>query len=57
MESFNNVTYINIDSNKELLDQWQVRSVPTIIILKNDKEFHRFTGAVSRNAIRKVLGE
>lgn len=35
---------IDVDNNMELTKQYEIRSVPTLIILKDGKEVNRMTG-------------
>ena len=48
---------INVDENQELTAKYGVMSIPTYIIMKDDKEQERFIGAISKqnliNAISK----
>ena len=45
------------DAEDELAQQLQVRAVPTIVFLKNDKEQARLTGAQSRKKLELTLDE
>ena len=52
-------SYIDIDGNEHLSEQYNVRSVPTVIIEKDGVEVQRFVGVQSelayKNAINEVL--
>jgi len=46
---------LNVDSQQKLASQFGVRSIPTLIILKNGKEVNRFVGARSKDVLIKEL--
>jgi len=46
---------IDIDENVEMSRQYQVRSIPTLILFKNDKEVGRLVGLQSTEQVRKFL--
>lgn len=50
------VVKVNVDENKDLALQYNVRSVPTTILLKNELEINRFTGARSEQQIMQIYG-
>ena len=51
------VQYIDIDENEELSKQYKIRAVPTCVILKNDKEVSRFSGAKGISYIESLVDE
>jgi len=51
-----NVTKYDIDAEQELRDTFEIRAVPTIILLdSNDKEIGRKTGSMSAKALEDFL--
>jgi thioredoxin-like negative regulator of GroEL len=46
-----NVTKIDVDHNNDLITRFGIRSIPTVLILENNKEIRRFTGVKSENEI------
>lgn len=46
---------VNIDEAEELVDKYQVMSVPTVIIFKEGKEAERITGFVGKEAYEKII--
>ena len=46
---------VNVDENQELAVRFGVELIPTVVFLKNGREFHRFTGVVSMEALAEVL--
>tara|TARA_A100001011_G_C14068515_1_gene739220 strand:- start:267 stop:515 length:249 start_codon:yes stop_codon:yes gene_type:complete len=51
------IEIIDIDSNEDLARKFLVRSVPTTIIMEDDKEIERFIGAKTKQLIENRLGE
>jgi thioredoxin 1 len=49
------IQIIDTDKNKDLATQHKVTSLPTTIILLNEKEVNRFIGAISEDKLRKQL--
>jgi thioredoxin 1 len=56
---FSNVKFeeIDVDTNPELVEQYNVISIPTVIIEKNGQLFERFTGASSKIAYVNAINE
>jgi len=46
---------VDCDDDKGLVKQYQVKSVPTIILLKNGVETNRIVGSVLITPLRKAL--
>jgi thioredoxin 1 len=53
----NNVNFvtIDVDQNKEAATQDNISSVPTIIVMKNGQEMHRFTGVKPKSVILAII--
>ena len=49
------VEFIDIDSLSDLAQQYNVRSVPTVVIEENGKEINRFIGALPKQQIIERL--
>ena len=47
------ITRIDIDSDKDMVEQYNIQSVPTYIILKDGKEVDRVIGAKPKFAFLK----
>ena len=45
------VQFIDIDQSSSVAEQYNVRSVPTVVIEENGVEVDRFIGAISKQAI------
>jgi thioredoxin 1 len=56
---FSNVKFeeIDVDTEPELVEQYRVTSVPTVIIEKNGELFERFTGLSSKLAYVNAINE
>ena len=48
---------INVDENQDRAASYQVMSIPTYILLKNDKEQERIIGATSKDNFLKVISK
>ena len=46
---------VNVDDNKPLAAQFDVRSIPTLIVFKEGKEVQRFVGVQSVESLMKAL--
>ena len=49
------VIEIDVDKEKELAERYRIQSVPTFIIFKNGEQLWRQSGAISANALTKLL--
>ena len=48
---------INVDENQDQAAKYQVMSIPTYVILQDDKEQERIIGATSKNNLLKVISK
>jgi len=48
---------IDVDKNKQLASQYQVRGVPTMILFQNGKQLWRQSGVLSKEDIVKIIIE
>jgi thioredoxin 1 len=46
---------MNVDENMNVPQQFGIRGIPTLIVFKSGQEQERIVGAVTREAIAKVL--
>lgn len=46
---------INVDENPDLAAKYGVMSIPTYIVLKDDKEVERIIGATSKDNLLKAI--
>jgi thioredoxin 1 len=46
---------MNVDENQNVPNQFGIRGIPTLILFKGGQEQERIVGAVSREAIAKVV--
>ncbi len=46
---------VDVDSNQELAMQYSIRSIPTILILKNGEVVEKHVGAITKNALQSKL--
>jgi thioredoxin 1 len=50
------VVRVDIDDNELLARQFFVRSIPTVVYMKNGKEFHRIVGFTTRDQLLSIVG-
>lgn len=48
---------LDFDKNKELVDQYEVKGYPTLILLKDGQEVKRMQGLQQKPAIIKMIEE
>ena len=58
-ESHNNVKIvsINVDNNSELAKEYNVFSIPCLVVIKDGKEINRSVGLISNSQIDELIGE
>jgi thioredoxin 1 len=49
------VAKVDVDQNQDLAEQFQVRSVPTLLIFKNGSVVEQLVGAVSKKVLTTRL--
>ena len=54
LQSEMSITFIDVDSSPQTAQQYNVRSVPTVLILENGVEKRRLVGAKSKDEIRSA---
>ncbi len=54
LQSEMSITFIDVDSSPQTATQYNVRSVPTTILVENGMEKGRFVGAKSKEEIRAL---
>jgi len=47
---------IDVDSEIELAKKFEIRSIPTFILLKDGKEIKRITGAKTKEQLEEFIG-
>jgi thioredoxin 1 len=51
------IEVVDIDENKELAIQYRVRSVPTLVLVDENKELKRMTGVQAKNLVESWLND
>jgi len=46
---------IDVDSEIEMAQDFEIRSVPTFVVMKNNKEIYRVTGAQTRQQLEELI--
>ena len=57
--SFSGVSFneYDVDDNSDIASQFGIRSVPTVLLVKDGKEVKRFVGAQSKNIYESAINE
>jgi thioredoxin 1 len=50
------VAKVNVDQQQPLAKKFKVRNIPTLVVLKDGVEVHRFVGVKTKRAILKEVG-
>jgi thioredoxin 1 len=48
---------VDVDNNRDLAEQFDIMSIPTLVLFRNGKEWDRLTGVKSRSEITKLLNK
>ena len=48
---------IDVDVNKKIVEKYLIKSIPTVVLIKNGKEIGRFSGSMSEEDLIKKLKE
>jgi thioredoxin 1 len=51
------VRIVNVDKSKDLAEQLEITSIPTLILFQDGRELKRFIGLQSMEALSKAMGE
>jgi thioredoxin 1 len=46
---------IDVDSEIEMAQDFEIKSVPTFVVIKDNKEIHRVTGAKTRQQLEELI--
>ena len=49
------VVRIDVDQNEDLMNQYNVRSIPTLVVIEKGKEINRQVGLISEENILKLI--
>ena len=49
------VVRIDVDQNEDLMNQYNVRSIPTLVVIEKGKEINRQVGLISEDGILKLI--
>jgi thioredoxin 1 len=58
-KNIDNITFykVNIDTNKDIVQTYNIKSIPTVVLIKNGKEVSRFAGSMSEEDVKNKLKE
>lgn len=46
---------VDVDNNRDLAEQFTIRSIPTLVLFRNGKEWDRLIGLKSRSELAKLI--
>jgi thioredoxin 1 len=47
---------VDVENNRDLVDQFKIKNIPTLVLIRNGKEWDRISGVRSRSDLRKMIG-
>ena len=51
------IVSVNVDNNSELAKQYNVFSIPCLVLVKDGEEINRSVGLISNSQIEELIGE
>jgi thioredoxin 1 len=51
------IVSVNVDENSDLAKEYNVFSIPCLVVIKDGKEINRSVGLISKSEIDKLIGE
>ena len=51
------IVSVNVDNNNELTREYNVFSIPCLVVIKDGKEINRSVGLISKKEIEELIGE
>ena len=51
------IVSVNVDNNNELAREYNVFSIPCLVVIKDGKEINRSVGLISKKEIEELIGE
>lgn len=51
------VVSVNVDNNSDLAKQYNVFSIPCLVVIKDGQEINRSVGLISRTELDELIGE
>lgn len=49
------ITKVDVDSNPDLTLQYNIKSVPTFVVVENEREIRRVTGVQSKQSLKQLF--
>lgn len=49
------ITKVDVDSNPDLTLQYNIKSVPTFVVVENEREVKRVTGVQSKQSLKQLF--
>jgi thioredoxin len=46
---------VDVENNRDLASQFKIKSIPTLVLFKNGREWDRLTGVRGRSDLRKLI--
>lgn len=57
LKDVDGITNIDIDKDMETARKYNIRSVPTMVFLRDDKEVHRVSGSIQLQQYKDIVTE
>lgn len=58
-QTMSDITFykVDVDKNRDVVEKYGIRSIPTVVVLNNGEEVGRFSGSMSEDAVIEKLNE
>jgi len=58
-KSVSDITFykVDVDTNQDIVQTYNIKSIPTVVIIKNGKEISRFAGSMTEEEVKNKLDE
>ena len=55
LDGFIDFIFVDVDFEPELVENFEIKSVPTFILIKDGKEIYRTTGSKTKEQLKEIM--